>query len=411
MLNNFRYICFYAITFLVLIGMIVFGLEYPVVPYSDFAYHWTATIDLSQYIKGGALVLFYKIPYLLGFSSSTSATIINSISWLLFSYSIRPSYLSKESNTRSNRKMASSVLYLIFLLAYCLFATWWILTVSTVEVMTCHLGFFCFALRLYFDFRKLTYFIISFIIAGLALSMRMQSVLIFIPFIIISSIYILCYSKNNNFAKYLIAWFVISCVFGISIEATLRKNSNQKNEITINERLPLYSGLLSPTAKDRCGGWSPEAAELTIQEIDENIFTLTVKHLKEKSLNDIWNLILCKYKRLLYKDRHIAGWIPQIAHIDIMKKTEMQKFYHFVTKLERYIDIILRILVYLLLASMIWTIIKTKKFTICDLLTFSTILGFLGVITIFELNPRYIIIIVGYILFFYTLKKNESYSH
>lgn len=319
---------------------------FPVNPISDFWWYWTSSIDLSQYIKGGALVFlyapfsFFKIP------PYFSALIINLSSFLLLS-SIYP-----------NSKLASISLFFIGMS----WAAWSPIVNSDIPSASLLAVGSILLVR--------HRFIVAFLLLTLGLSMRLQSVIVAL-FILIC---IFVASFHFQFSKKSVFVLFLSILMALGIDHGLKTNSIQKVEIINSQRVPLYAGLHMGNDIKTCG----EITSLTDQEIFENnkktLIQYIANYLEKEFPFEFSNLILCKFKKIVMysgSGSYWLGWIRKDNYLDLINFIE--NFSVFFIKF--------------MLAILLIINRRTQSIFIPVII----LLGYLGLHILFEIQPRYII--------------------
>lgn len=246
----------------------------------------------------------------------------------------------------------------------------------------------------------------------------MQSVLVLLQMVAVlagSFLYLHYKSKKKHykaldltFIPKNLLWFLLACLLGISLELILRSNSINQENIILAQRTPLYAGLLAPSALEACGNWTLEARELAAKEMQESLLPLTKKYLQQKTVKEIFSTVLCKYKRALL-ERYVIWWVPSLAHLQNMQQKNMWPFYHWMSKWrEGKSNILLRIMLLILIIHTLYTVIVGKQFTTPIFIAIGLGIGYATVFGIFEMNPRYLTIFIGYLLLLFALHQREK---
>ncbi|MDP7040879.1 MAG: hypothetical protein QGI45_17115 [Myxococcota bacterium] len=394
--------------------MTFLGLALPVAPVSDFEIHWRQALDFSLYIKGGALIFPYRMLHALGADASMTALISNLLAWCGFSFGVRPSDCRFESRVLTGLRV-------VFIIFYFCFGMWWVWESGTLEVMLIHLGVFVPAARLFYDFMPShtdwRYWALV-VAGGAALSMRMQSVLVFLVGSTFVCLWLFCRDRsllNLSFLKRhrLFVFILISSCFAILLEVGLRQVSQEEESIRVQSRMVLYSGLLHEQALLRCGAWSSLAAKEAKSEVGKPLWGVVWAHLQEKSPKTVLKTVLCKYRRFFrFHDNNVNLWTLTGARRD--QNLDMEPFSK--DKLKQFDTVVNSILSWFFRIFFVAMLVyafrlgMTHPFTA---LYWGINLGFLVVFGVFELNPRYIIVTVGYLMlmFGYLLKTKPIFEH
>lgn len=330
-------IALYTVSLIFLLISILF----PLPPISDFGQYWEASGDLTQYVKGGVLVLLYAPFYHIGFPPFIAALLINLSAFFLLS-SVFPT-----------GKLSSIILLFIGLSL----SPWAPIVNSDIPSVA------LLAAGMIVLFRS--NYCLSFFILTAGMSIRMQSIAIGI---VVFGIGLLLSIRKSNLRKSIVV-LVFSMLLGFSINQILQIPSVQIIEIAKSSRVPIYAGFLATEPGPKCGEITTESKEAMLAQMDQSV--IEVFRFQPNPID----LFFCKWKKMVLYDSSGAFWLGNYRTDSIWSVANtIESTAIWILKLS-------------CIAFLALTQNRTKHYWLALIIFFS----YLGLHTIFEIQPRYMI--------------------
>lgn len=273
--------------------------EFQPIPQSDYRGYWDVAQNLSQYIKGGPIVLLYRIPRLMEINPAVAALYINSIFWI---FMIEKTFVISP-DTKSRLSFFAQGLITICLIPFGLLFGGYI---GIVNCEVPNIALLVISIRyLYEYFRKndkklLLYFTLF---LGLSISFRLKTALVLVIFGVLLLMFAVIVLRKKlivhlkSYSMVLIA-IMVSVIIGFSFDSALRLQSDV--EQNIQGRAQLYIGFLMTTPEDGSwiGGYKHEYAVKAGEELDIPLFQVIYKYMSQKTLGEVVEITKMKMARV-----------------------------------------------------------------------------------------------------------------
>lgn len=381
---------FFGLVSLVIVAIVLSGYFFPIDPVSDFALYWERSTDFSMYIKGGGLLLIYGGLKLAGFSPSVSGVMVASSAYLLFAWAIWPT--PPVSFTNKWKTSIGLIFYCGAVLAILAYGLLWYPMAAFTEVMFIHTALLVVGLKWIFQASSRAVFLWGMAICTFALTMRMHSVLLIAGMAIGAAFLASVYYRKFLFPHTCLA-LCVCCLVASVIEWGLCAQSADQTEIKLNQRTPLYTGLLV-IKHHPCGVYYPPAHEAAAAELSLPLTTAVEKHLREKPVASILSDIKCKLEFIFVHTHAIASEWGMGYRATLPGFTQKALAHRIVMWDKSIFTWLKRLWVVGLLMALILGLQhpKTRFLTFCFI---ALLLSYVIVFSIFETNLRYLIPFYG----------------
>lgn len=269
-----------ALVFIVLFWLLAF--YYKTAPFSDFLYYWSTANQMNDYIKGGVLLFMYMPFKLLMVQPFMAATFINSLCFAAVAFVFYP---------RSKQGFLSVIALLIF-------GIWFAGFTSIVNSDLPHTAFVILSIYLYSTIKNKIAKPGSLLLFAFGISMRLQTALAFFPVLIL---FFLLFDKK---LKYLL--FLVFLILGVLIDISLSYQNPNHNNIILNSRAPLYTGILVSDSGQYCGSWTKQAVQTAMKETRLGLVTVLQKHFSPRRFASV---ITCKVRKIAAFDSISSIWL------------------------------------------------------------------------------------------------------
>ena len=260
---------------------------------SDFLYYWDAAKDFHLYNRSGILLLLYAPFHWFHIPSFTAAFIINGLSWISIVSALAISGM--HSSYKRSYYVAQQLLLSSLLLPL---GIWFIGMFPLVNSDIPHLAFMLVSMRMIIHFIYTgTYFSASVggIILTLGLSIRAQALPIVLGLIAIFILYaLLHYKKMHRRIIGLILLLCVSVVGARTVHTVFAAQSTMQRDITLMERITLYTDILHSD----CGWWSKEASTAAQEDLSKPFTQAIRERLSLLSPEIVEQRLLCKLNNI-----------------------------------------------------------------------------------------------------------------
>lgn len=309
---------------------------FPVSPVSDFAGYWEAAHDLSQYTKGGALLLIYGPLAILNLSPSIAALIVNLSAFLLL------------ASTFPKGKLSSFILLLIGIA----WSAWSPIVNSDLPSV----ALVTVGVNLLIKDKPIP----GVVFLAFGLSMRMQVVLL--AFFILACLLIM--SLRFKLSKHLLTVLTLSILVAVGVDSGFKALSTQSVQIAMSQRVPLYAGFLAAEPGAKCGETAPHSREVMLAEIQQPILEIL------RVPPEVFRLVVCKWSKMVLYGASGSLWLTY-------------------NRLQPTMFLLEATAIHLLKIILVILLIIYRRFNPLYLTSVLLIAGSFAIHAFFEIQPRY----------------------
>lgn len=365
---------------------IVFSLHWAPEPHSDWLLYWRSAGDPDAYERGGVGLWLLAVPKALGLAPHTAALALNlpATVWLC----VLP-YRADRTRFRLFAQMV--VAYLLLITPY-----FGIVQLDLVGAAFLATGFWLLMdaspTKGQFSWRM----VIAVLAVAVAVSTRPQYALVLWALLVLLMFGWLAGRRwSDRRLQVLAVGLLLGSVVGFGLDMGLRQASGKTGQIRTSSAVTLYAGLLvsADTRAERCGQWTPEAADAARDDLELSLFDAIGRRIASHPPAHWVGVLGCKAPQIIVPPAYALYWLlesPNVAATRAALEPDGRAEGGYALA-KKWGSRVFRMLGLAILLVSAWTVIRggRSRRLMAVLLPLAWIGAFWGVHAVFEIQGRY----------------------